>query len=62
VPLFRLIYFRSSRLDRTETLEAPDTLSAIHEAARRPSEDVLELWSDCGKIATFRPTARHGYD
>ena len=62
VPAFRLIYFRASRLDRSETIDAPTALAAIEEAARRPSQDVVELWSDHGKIATFRPATRHGYD
>jgi hypothetical protein len=62
VPRFRLFYFRASRLERTETIEAPDPLTAVHEAAGRPSGDVVELWSDEGKIATFRPTSRHGFE
>lgn len=62
VPDFHLIYFRASRLDRSETIEAENALAAIEEAARRPSHDVVELWSDHGKIATFRPATRHGYD
>jgi hypothetical protein len=62
VPAFRLFYFRSSRLERSETIEAPDPLTAVHLAAERPSADLVELWSDCGKIATFRPAQRQGYD
>jgi len=62
VPAFRLIYFRASRLDRSETIDASTALAAIEEAAKRPSHDVMELWSDDGKIATFRPATRHGYD
>jgi hypothetical protein len=62
VPSFRLFYFRSSRLERSETIEATDPLDAIHQAARRPSSDVVELWSDEGKIATFRPTSRSAYE
>ncbi len=62
MPSFRLIYFRASVLDRSETIEAPDALSAIHEAARRPSDGLTELWSDYGKLATFRPTTRHRFE
>ena len=62
MPAFRLIYFRASLLDRSETIDAPSALAAIEEAARRPSHDVVELWSDDGKLATFRPATRHGYD
>jgi hypothetical protein len=62
VPKFRLIYFRANRLERSEAIEAPDALSAIHEAARRPSEGTVELWSDRGKLATFRPTTRNRFD
>ena len=60
MPAFHLIYFRASRLERSETIDAPDALAAIEEAARRPSPDIAELWSDQGKIATFRPATRHG--
>jgi hypothetical protein len=62
VPVFRLFYFRSSRLERSETFDAPDALTAVHLAAERPSGDVLELWSDQGKIATFRPAQRSGFE
>lgn len=62
MPTFRLIYFRASLLDHAETIEAPDALSAIHEAAARPSEGLVELWSDNGKLATFRPAIRHRFE
>jgi len=57
--LFRLLFFRGSQLERFETLEAPNDLAAIHEAAKRPSEDLVELWSPAGRIALFRPARRH---
>ena len=62
MPTFRLFFFRSSRLERSETIEAADPLDAVHEAAKRPSTDVVELWSDSGKIATFRPASRNVLD
>lgn len=57
--MFRLLYLRSNRLDRWETLEAASALEAIEQAAERPSDDVVELWSEQGRIATFRPVGRH---
>ena len=62
MPVFRLFFFQSSRLERSETLDAPDALTAVHLAAERPSKDVLELWSDHGRIATFRPAQRQGFE
>jgi hypothetical protein len=56
---FKLLFFRGSHLHHFETLDAPDELTAIHEAARRPSEDLVELWSPVGRIALFRPARRH---
>jgi hypothetical protein len=57
--MFRLLYMRSNRLDHWETFEAESALEAIERAAGRPSNDVVELWSDQGRIATFRPVGRH---
>ncbi len=57
---FKLLYLRANRLERWETIEAEDALSAIHIAAARPSSDVTELWSDSAKLAVFRPVGRHG--
>jgi hypothetical protein len=58
---FRLLYFRGSQLDHFELLDAPDELTAVHRAAERPSDDLVELWSDRGRIALFRPARRqHG--
>jgi len=57
--VFRLLFFRGSQLQHFETLEAPDDLTAIHEAAKRPSHDLVELWSPAGRIAVFRPARRH---
>jgi len=62
VPNFRLFYFRASRLERSETIEAADPLDAVHEAAKRPSADLVELWSDQGRIAIFRPASRSGFE
>ena len=52
---FRLLYLRANRLERWEIIEADSALAAVEEAARRPSDDVTELWSDRGRIAIFRP-------
>jgi hypothetical protein len=56
--MFRLLYMRSNRLDHWETFEAESPLDAVEKAAERPSDDVVELWSDQGRIATFRPVGR----
>lgn len=62
VPNFRLFYFRASRLERSETIEAADPLDAVHQASKRPSADLVELWSDEGRIAIFRPASRSGFE
>ena len=59
VPLFRLLYFRANRLERHEEIECDSAMEAIHEAATRTSDDVVELWSDQGRLALFRPASRH---
>ena len=57
---YRLLFFQGHRLDRWETLEASDYRAAVEAAARLDSEDRVELWSESGKLATFRPMgARH---
>jgi len=57
--MFRLLFLRSNRLDHWESFEAASALDAVERAARRPSDDVVELWSEQGRIATFRPVGRH---
>jgi hypothetical protein len=52
---YRLLFFRASLLERWEEIEAPSALEAVEEAARRPSDDVVELWSSDRRIASFRP-------
>jgi hypothetical protein len=59
VPTFRLLVFRSDRLERWGEIDAPDALDAIQKAAQQEEEGVLELWSDQGKLATLRPVGRH---
>ncbi len=53
--LYRLLFFRASRLERWETIDASSDLDAVQEAARRPSDDVAELWAENRRIASFRP-------
>jgi hypothetical protein len=57
---FKLLYFRGSRLDRFEIIEADGPVEALQEAANRPSDDLVELWADDRKLATFRPVRRQG--
>lgn len=52
---YRLLFFRGYHLVRWEPIEAPTHLDAVHEAARRNSDDLVELWADGGRIASFRP-------
>ena len=59
LPTFRLLVFRSDRLERWSEIEAPDAISAIHQAAQQEDQGVVELWSDEGKLATLRPVGRH---
>ncbi len=56
---YRLLFFRASRLERWEAIDASNDLDAVHEAARRPSDDLAELWTDNRKIASFRPLGSH---
>ena len=46
-------------MDRWERIEAPSEIEAVHEAARRPSDDVVELWTAGRRIASFRPVGAH---
>lgn len=57
--LYRLLFFRASTLERWEPIEAADDLDAVQEAARRPSDDLAELWAEGRKIASFRPLGAH---
>ncbi|HEY0115191.1 MAG TPA: hypothetical protein VGB54_05680 [Allosphingosinicella sp.] len=52
---YRLLFFHGSELQRWEQIDAGGHLEALEEAGRRPSEGVMELWSDRGKVASFRP-------
>jgi hypothetical protein len=60
VPTFRILLFRSDRLERWSEIEAADAVEAIQLAAQLESEGTVELWSDQGKLATLRPVGRHG--
>ncbi len=59
MPEFRLLYLRANRLEKWEIFEAEDAISAVHMAARKPSDDIVELWSGDGKIAIFKPVGQH---
>lgn len=61
VPMFKLLFFRGNLLERFETIECTDTLSAIQEAAGRYSDDKVELWAESKRVAIFRPTRRHDH-
>ncbi len=59
MPKYRLLFFRANRLLDWEAFEAADHLAAIDPAAGRRSDGRMELWSDSGRIAVFRPMTLH---
>lgn len=54
-----MLFLRANRLAHWESFEADDALAAVHIAAARPSDDIMELWSETGRIGIFRPLAGH---
>ena len=46
VSTFRILVFRSDRLERWSAIEAEDALEAIQLAAQQESEGTVELWSE----------------
>jgi hypothetical protein len=58
LPDYRLLYFRGSRLERWESVEAPDHVAAIQEMSGRGSDRTVEIWSEDKKLAVVRP-AKH---
>lgn len=59
---FRILYFRDSVLEETETVDACDVLEAIERATGRLPELRAEIWSTKGKVGVVGPslTSRHG--
>ena len=55
-----MLFLRANRLAHWESFEADDALAAVHFAAARPSDDIMELWSETGRIGIFRPLAGQG--
>ncbi len=55
MPDYRLLYFRGSRLERWESVEATDHLAAIQEMSGRGSDRTVEIWSGDKKLAVVRP-------
>jgi hypothetical protein len=58
LPDYRLLYFRGSRLERWESLEAEDQLAAVQESSGRASDRTVEIWRGDKKLAVIRP-AKH---
>jgi hypothetical protein len=56
---YRLLYFLGGQLDHWEMIEAIDHMGALEEAAGRPSQGLMELWSERGKVASFKPVGTH---
>lgn len=52
---YRILYFSANRLERWEKFEADDYVEAVQIAAQRAGDELTELWSARGRIATFRP-------
>ena len=57
MPDYRLLYFRGSRLERWESVEAPDHLAAIQEMSGRGSDRTVEIWCGDRKLAVVRPAS-----
>jgi hypothetical protein len=57
---YRLLYFSTNRLERWEEFEADTFVGAVQIASERAGDEPVELWSERGRIATFRP--RRQYD
>jgi hypothetical protein len=55
VAKYSLLFYRGAILEYSEELQAGGHLEAVHQAVQRPSTDVVELWCEEGKIASFRP-------
>lgn len=52
---YRLLYFLTNRLERWEEFEAETFVEAVQMGAERAGDELVELWADRGRIATFRP-------
>lgn len=57
---YRILYFLANRLERWEEIEADTFVGAVQIASERAGDELVELWSERGRIATFRP--RHHHD
>ena len=55
MPTYRLLFFRANLLERWEEIDATDYVGAVEQAAQRPSDDRVELWSEGQRLASFRP-------
>jgi hypothetical protein len=58
LPDYRFLFFRGSRLERWESIEAEDHLAAIQQMSGRGSDRTVEVWCGDKKLAVVRP-ARH---
>ena len=56
MPKFRILYLRNSVLEQAESVEAPDILSVIERASGRPSDVIVEIWSDKGRVGVIGPS------
>ena len=56
VPVFQLLYFHESVLERHEAVNAPDVLVAIEKAAGKPSHLKVEIWLGHRRVAEIGPS------
>ena len=45
----------TNRLEKWEEFEAETFVEAVQMGAERAGDELVELWADRGRIATFRP-------
>jgi hypothetical protein len=57
---YRILYFSTNRLERWEEFEADTFVAAVQIASSRAGDEPVELWSEQGRIASFRPRRHPG--
>ena len=52
---YRLLYFRESRLERWDVVDAPDHIAAVKDVSGQSSDLKIEVWRDDKRFAVIRP-------
>lgn len=60
MPKYRLLFFQANRLEHWEEFEADTFVAAVQLGAERAGNQFVELWSEGGRLATYRPRRTHG--